>query len=218
MLNEENETMISPYKQAVLTLSMIRGLLVNDWVYEQIDHLHNQHHTNNVPMEDDIHWAEFETAFTGRFTDLHKVTKATTELQNLRMRTGDLDRYVSQFRGLANKAGYDLDAPSTIQTFLKGLPPLLGQRILRQHPDADNFNKYLGAAQSESKGMERENLIFGEGKWPRPNWMKLSLPQNPRPNPRPNPYQQCPHNPPRHSYTNGTPMDVDTLQKAETTE
>ena len=41
-------------------------------------------------MQDDIHWAEFETAFTDRFTDLHKVTKATTELQNLRMRTGDL--------------------------------------------------------------------------------------------------------------------------------
>ena len=105
---------------------MIRGPLVDDWVYEQIDHLHNQHHNNNIPMEDDIHWAEFETAFTDGFTDLHKVTKATTELQNLRMRAGDLDRYVSQFRSLANKAGYDLDAPSTIQTFLKGLPPLLG--------------------------------------------------------------------------------------------
>ena len=105
MLNEENETMISPYKQAVLTLSMIRGPLVNNWVYEQIDHLHNQHHTNNVPMEDDMHWAEFETAFTDGFTGLHKVTKATTELQNLRMRAGDLDRYVSQFRSLANKAG-----------------------------------------------------------------------------------------------------------------
>ena len=60
MLNEENETMISPYKQAALTLSMIRGHLVNDWVYEQIDHLHNQHHTNNVPMQDDIHWAELK--------------------------------------------------------------------------------------------------------------------------------------------------------------
>ena len=126
MLNEENKTMISPYKQAALTLSMIRGPLVDDWVYEQIDHLHDQHHTNNVPMEDDIHWAEFETAFTDGFTDLHKVTKATTELQNLRMRAGDLDGYVSQFRSLANKAGYDLDASSTIQTFLKGLPPLLG--------------------------------------------------------------------------------------------
>ena len=77
-------------------------------------------------MEDDIHWAEFETAFTDSFTDLHKVTKTITELQNLRMRTGDLDEYVSWFRSLANKAGYNLDAPSTIQTFLKGLPTLLG--------------------------------------------------------------------------------------------
>ena len=66
--------------------------------------------------------------------------------------------------------------------------------------------------------MEWENLIFEEGKWPKPNWTKLSPPQNPRPNPRPNPYQQHPHNPPRHQYTNGTPMDVDTLQKAETIE
>ena len=34
MLNEDNETMTSPYKQAALALSMIRGPLVNDWVYE----------------------------------------------------------------------------------------------------------------------------------------------------------------------------------------
>ena len=78
-------------------------------------------------MNNDIHWAEFETAFTDRFTELHKVTKATTELQNLRMRTGDLDGYVSWSRSLANKAGYDLDAPSTIQTFLKGLPHCLDE-------------------------------------------------------------------------------------------
>ena len=140
MLNEENKTIISPYKQAALALSMIRGPLVDDWVNEWIDHLHNQHHTNNVPMEDNIHQAEFETAFTDRFTDLHKVTKATTELQNLRMRAGDLNRYVSQFRSLANKAGYDLDTPSTIQTFLKGLLPLLGWRILRQHPNVGKAN------------------------------------------------------------------------------
>ena len=126
MLNEDNETMISPYKQAALALSMIRGPIVDDWVYEQIDHLHNQFHTNNVPMQDDVHWAEFETAFTDGFTDLHKVTKAITSLQNLKMRTRDLDGYAFQFKSLAHKAGYDLDAPSTIQTFLKGLPPNLG--------------------------------------------------------------------------------------------
>ena len=62
--------------------------------------------------------------------------------------------------------------------------------------------------------MEKESLIFGEGKWPRPNWIKPSPPQHPRPNP----HQQCPHNPPRCPYANGTPMDVDTLQKAETME
>ena len=130
MLNEDNETMISPYKQAALALSIIRGPLVDNWVYEQIDHLYNQFHTNNVPMQDNVHWAEFETAFTDGFADLHKVTKATTSLQNLKMRTRDLDGYASQFKSLAHKAGYNLDAPSTIQTFLKGLPPNLGQRIL----------------------------------------------------------------------------------------
>ena len=77
-------------------------------------------------MQDNVHWAEFKTAFTDGFTDLHNVTKATTSLQNLKMRVGDLDGYASQFKSLANKAGYDLDAPSTIQTFLKGLPPNLG--------------------------------------------------------------------------------------------
>ena len=63
--------------------------------------------------------------------------------------------------------------------------------------------------------MKRENLIFGEGRWLTTNWKfkKPSPPQNIRPS---NPYQQCPHNPIRCPYTNGTPMDVDTLWKAET--
>ena len=77
-------------------------------------------------MKDDVDWAEFETAFTDGFTDLHKVTKATTSLQNLKMRVRDLGGYTSQFKSLANKAGYNLDEPSTIQTFLKGLPSNLG--------------------------------------------------------------------------------------------
>ena len=77
-------------------------------------------------MQNNVHWAEFETAFIDGFTDLHKVIKATTSLQNLKMGVGDLDGYASQFKSLANKAGYNLDAPSTIQTFLKGLLSNLG--------------------------------------------------------------------------------------------
>ena len=55
MLNEDNDMMISLYKQAALALSMIRGPLVDDWVYKQINHLYNQLHTNNVPTEDAVH-------------------------------------------------------------------------------------------------------------------------------------------------------------------
>ena len=50
------------------------------------------------------------TAFTNAFTDLHKVTKAITNLQHYKMWAGDLDKYISQFKSQVGKAQYDLDA------------------------------------------------------------------------------------------------------------
>src|SRR5580692_10743042 len=178
LLNEANESMAIPYKRAALALSFIRGPLVDDWVWERIDHLHDQHHTHNIPQNDEVHWAEFETAFTDAYTDLHKVTKATTNLQNLRMKQGNLDGYIAEFKTLAGKAGYQLDAPATIQMFLQGLPPGLGRQTLRQHPGLTTFAQYMVAVQNEAKSQEQENLIFGERQWPRPNW------GNPKPGPR----------------------------------
>src|SRR5580692_11881474 len=72
------------------------------------------------------------------------------------------------------------------------------------------------AVQNEAKSQEQENLIFGERQWPRPNW------GNPKPGPRlPTTTKSSPqthYRPQKCPYTNGTPMEVDTLQKAETKE
>src|SRR5580704_6947431 len=216
LLNEANESMAIPYKRAALALSFIRGPLVDDWVWARIDHLHDQHHVHNIPQNDEVHWAEFETAFTDAYTDLHKVTKATTNLQNLRMKQGNLDGYIAEFKTLTGKAGYQLDAPATIQMFLQGLPPGLGRQTLRQHPGLTTFAQYMVAVQNEAKSQEQENLIFGERQWPRPNW------GNPKPGPRlpttTRPSSQFNYKPQKCPYTNGTPMEVDTLRKAETKE
>src|SRR5580704_3464801 len=132
------------------------------------------------------------------------------------MKQGNLDGYIAEFKTLAGKAGYQLDALATIQMFLQGLPPGLGRRTLRQHPGLTTFTQYVIAVQNEAKSQEQENLIFGERQWPRPNW------GNPKPGPhlptttRPSP--QTNYRPQRHPYTNGTPMEVDTFRKAETKE
>ena len=71
-----------------------------------------------MPTNDPVYWAEFETAFEATFTDIHEKTKATSQLHELCMGNQGLDNYIANFRRLANLAGYNLDASSTMDQFL----------------------------------------------------------------------------------------------------
>ncbi len=60
--------------------------------------------------------------FVTNWTDTLNKEKAYQQLINLRMQPGQLDEYILTFKRLAGIAGWDKDAPGTIEFFKKGLP------------------------------------------------------------------------------------------------
>ena len=51
--------------------------------------------------------------------------------RGIKMKEGDIDVYVAQFEELAQMAGYQLDEPQTIDTFMAGLPLNLYLKIFK---------------------------------------------------------------------------------------
>src|SRR6266566_8856576 len=102
--------MTLPYYRTATALSLIRGPLVNDWVFDQIQILRNRHSRAVDPVGKDQaeHWNEFITAFNTAFVDSTKAQQAHIALQQLNMRGDNLDSYATTFKQLAKVAGYDL--------------------------------------------------------------------------------------------------------------
>jgi hypothetical protein len=68
------------------------------------------------------------------------------------MKGDDLDSYITQFRGLLRKAGYQLDQPGTMDLFTRGLKQPLLTAILTKRPQVpDTFQEWTDAATDEEK-------------------------------------------------------------------
>jgi hypothetical protein len=71
--------------------------------------------------------------------------KARKEIEDIKMEGIELDAYIHDFRALAHRAQYDLNALYTIHLFLQGLPPDL-VRCCFDRDRLTNFDDWVGAA------------------------------------------------------------------------
>ena len=62
--------------------------------------------------------------------DSQKAQRARIELQTLKMMWPEIDEYISKFKSIAHKAGYNPADHNTMQQFLQGLPQSVSQKVL----------------------------------------------------------------------------------------
>ena len=120
--------MVELFKRVSITLTRIRGPLVNDWVVDQLDKLELRR-TLYGPTSEHL-WNEFIKEFKTTYTNTTERQDAHVKLKNLCMSSGDLDSYVATFKQLARRARYDHDAEGTLDIFQGGLPRGLWEAIL----------------------------------------------------------------------------------------
>jgi hypothetical protein len=115
------------------------------------------------------------------------------------MKGDDLDSYIAQFRGLARKAGYQLDQPGTMDLFARGLKrPLLTAILTKQAQVPTTFQEWVDAATDEEQ--KYATLISYTSPVP---WTRWNPPaKNARPTSSSSSNQQA------------VPMDIDVIRKA----
>ena len=122
-LNRQVPGFKSAMQKINLALTLIHGEKVAGWVKNvgaALDELN--------PDTDDIDelWTTFLEEFAQQYTDTQAAERARVALESLRMKAPEIDKYISKFEELYNKAGYTMGNTEVTYLFLKGLPkPIL---------------------------------------------------------------------------------------------
>jgi hypothetical protein len=156
-VNKQSLGAKDPLRKIGLTLGWIRGSEVEYWVDKQINWLMDQAQGRNVVADP---WAVFRQDFLQSFSNVLEVRRASTDLKNLEMKDGDIDKYIRTFENLADLAQLSLDEIFTLEMFQRGLPRSLAKKCLlyakelpktftawctlaRRHQKNDEFMKSL---------------------------------------------------------------------------
>ena len=135
--------------------------MVNDWVNTQENNLVKRTDTtrpNHVREDDEVLWAEFETAFHDAWTDTSKKQNAYDQLMKLTMMGWDIDTYIATFERLALAAGWALDAEGTIVRFREGLSKGIHSKALDRDKIPRTMDEWKAAARTEvARAKEKYN-------------------------------------------------------------
>ena len=143
-VNNNNTLMRNAYHQAMFFLTYIQGPLINEWVIVVSCWL-NQKIQNGIADDHEDLWTEVAVAFTRRFANTLERERVQAELKRgIKMKDGDLDAYIANFEQLAQKAGYHLDTPQTIDIFTDGLPQELYAKVY-QFDEPRNYEEWKNA-------------------------------------------------------------------------
>ena len=126
LVNYDIPALASFIKRITITLTCIKGLEVNQWTQQQLEWL-----MTLQPMDNNnTTYQQFIMNFRNHFMDSQKAQRARIELQTLKMTWPEIDEYISKFKSIAHKAGYNPADHNTMQQFLQGLPQSIGQKVL----------------------------------------------------------------------------------------
>ena len=153
--------MTKAYNRVLTALTYIRGPMINDWVNNQEKNLIARTDTtkpNHVCEDDEVLWAEFETAFHNAWTDTSKKQNAYDQLMKLTMAGWDIDTYITTFERLALAAGWALDAEGTIVRFREGLSKGIHSKALDRDKIPRTMDEWKAAARTEvARAKEKYN-------------------------------------------------------------
>ena len=111
----------NPMKRAVHLLGFIQGENIKDWVKRWTMWALDQYNTGLLSM-DEHYWNTIARAFKQAFQDTGATERTKEKLCHLSFTPGEIDGFIAKFESLANKAGYQLNARSTITLFTSKLP------------------------------------------------------------------------------------------------
>ena len=102
-------------------------------------------------------WDALEQDFRHSFIDYAVHEKAHDNLRKLKMSGGNVDQYIADFEFLAQRAGIDVNDPTAIRLFSKGMPFSLAESCIKLE-QPKSFEQWAKAAQ-----VQQRNYILIQG-------------------------------------------------------
>jgi hypothetical protein len=116
-LNQDVAGFNSPMKKIAFTLMLIKGADTAGWTWDMGMFLDGLDPEDNIPEL----WTQFLVEFGQQFQDMQKEDQAWEQLEELCMKFPEINTYIAKFEELARQAGYMMENPKMVYTFVKGL-------------------------------------------------------------------------------------------------
>ena len=184
-LNRNNTNIASFIVRIHLALSFITGEEVRNWK----DRMRVWADDPATPDHQDS-WDQFLEQFRAEYMDTQKAERARTQIEDLHMKSNNIDQYITDFISMANDAGYHLEGESTKRTFVKGLGKFIASEVYRQIPNPYTWQQVRDAARVAVNWAGSLNAVF-----------EATAPPSRTPNrPRPNNFRRQGQYQPNSSY------------------
>ena len=132
-MNREAKIARDPVKKSTYFLSLIKGPNAEWWVTHRCEGLEEVE-------ADPTAWQTLEQQFKNDFIDYAGPILAQAEILKLRMKEGNVDQYIDDFKELARRGGHNVDDPSNLRPFAQGLPIRLFRSCI-DHESPETFEQ-----------------------------------------------------------------------------
>jgi len=157
MMNCRTAIAQDPLSKSAHFLSLIGGLKADSWAECQYTWLNEVKHDPYMLPHRMSTWDALEQDFKMSFINYAVHEKAYKQLRNLKMKEGNIDQFIVDFKFLAHQAQVDIDNPTILHLFKMGIPVCL-MDICIDHGPPMNFKQWMKAAQQQQR-----NWIIKQG-------------------------------------------------------
>lgn len=158
--NKNNTARVIPYQRTGVALSFIRGPKVEAWKAKRVRELQDDVKNGVYLRDDEDLWTKFKKDFNTAFADMAAKEKARNDINKLGQKgMDDVDEYITQFKELLDKLGWDRSHGFIVEMFIGGLLNGLLRRILDRDIWPESLDKWQNVARLET----RREVLGGKG-------------------------------------------------------
>jgi Retrotransposon gag protein len=157
----------NPCVKAAFFLSLIEGPKVEGWIQCTYDWLNDvEANPSLLPFKMNA-WQALEAKFKKAFIDYATHERAQDKLRKLRMKEGNVNKYITAFQLLGHHVGVDLNDPLVLRLFAQGLPKSLAESCINIK-SSENFKQWTSAAQRQQRNWLRKQALRSDYVSPHP--------------------------------------------------
>lgn len=186
-VNRNKKDIKNQYSKTLIALFFIKGPNVLNWVDAQADMVNYDLIMAGGDEFNNVVWTNFLRRFQAVFISTTTKEDTYTKINKLKMKNGQLDKYMANHSILINELGWHNNDKMTCHTYRQGLPNAMVKAIITQNGMPNGLQEWIWLAEQQhaqytmnwALGYVRRDWEKKEKTWTRPNTFKNKKNKNP---------------------------------------